>query len=254
MPYSVTIAVLRGIRMLFTQESVQVSPVLHSLEEFVTPWLQDYKQSACSVELFDPEQVKRLSPAQRAFLAKAFYHVRGHFHDFLWFIGNRSKPAVKRLILENLEEEFWGDRSHEEFYYDFAASLGVDLDDEVVEQTTHLPFIREYNYQHMHWLKIHDADARFAAFAAYERLDNPDYENLYNLGVALGQKGRSLVFFDVHRHVEHYEATTLLLNEIWQRNPQAVTDAFTFIGSHQLQIWQKLSRAVFSYNLQLQAA
>jgi hypothetical protein len=179
--------------MILAPETVQVRSVQRSLEEFVTPWLQDYRQSASSVELFAPEKIKALSLTQRAFLAKAFYHVRGHFHDFLWFIGNRSTPAVKRLILENLEEEFGGDRSHEEFYYDFAASLGVDLDDEVVDQTTHLPFVREYNYQHMRWLRTHDADARFAAFAAYERLDNPDYENLYQLGVALGLKGRSLM-------------------------------------------------------------
>jgi hypothetical protein len=240
--------------MVATQAPVQVRSTQNTLEGFVTPWLQNYRQSATAIDLFDPAKVATLSPEQRAFLAKAFYHVRGHFHDFLWFIGNRSNVAVKRLILENLEEEFGGDRSHEEFYYDFAASLGVDLDDEVVEQTTHLPFIREYNYQHMHWLKTHDADARFAAFAAYERLDNPDYENLYQLGVALGQKGRSLVFFDVHRHVEHYEATTLLLNEIWQRNPESVMAAFNFIGNHQLHIWQKLSDAVFAYEPQLQLA
>jgi hypothetical protein len=240
--------------MVATQAPVQVRATQNTMEEFVTPWLHKYRQSAAAIDLFNPEKVATLSPEQRAFLAKAFYHVRGHFHDFLWFIGNRSTVAVKRLILENLEEEFGGDRSHEEFYYDFAASLGVDLDDEVVEQTNHLPFIREYNYQHMHWLKTHDADARFAAFAAYERLDNPDYENLYQLGVALELKGRSLVFFDVHRHVEHYEATTLLLNEIWQRNPEPVMAAFNFIGNHQLHIWQKLSDAVFSYEPQLQAA
>jgi Iron-containing redox enzyme len=239
--------------MIATQAPPKVVSAQQSLEEFVVPWLQDYRQSASMIDLFDTEKVKTLSLEQRAFLAKAFYHVRGHFHDFLWFIGNRSTLAVKRLILENLDEEFGGDRSHEEFYYDFAASFGVNLDDEVVEQTTHLPFIREYNYQHMHWLKSNNADARFAAFAAYERLDNPDYENLYQMAVSLELKGRALVFFDVHRHVEHYEATTQLLNDIWQRNPQAVMDAFNFIGNHQLNIWYKLSKAVFAYEPQLQA-
>jgi hypothetical protein len=75
--------------MLATQAPMQVRSVQNNLEEFVTPWLHNYRQTAGSIDLFDPEKVKTLSPEQRAFLAKAFYHVRGHFHDFLWFIGNR---------------------------------------------------------------------------------------------------------------------------------------------------------------------
>lgn len=218
-----------------------------SLDTFVAEWLQNYKEGVEAIDLFNPERAETLSLQQRAFFAKAFYHARGHFHDFLWFVGNHTSHEVKQLILDNVAEEFGGEgRSHEQFYYEFAAALGVDLTDEVVNETTHLPFVQEYNRTHLRWLASHDADSLLAAFSAYEKLDNPDYNNLYALGKSFNLGNRGLIFFDVHRHVEHYEATMNFLNQVWETSPKKVMEAFEFVGRHQMNMWQQLSDAVFA--------
>lgn len=218
-----------------------------SLDAFVAEWLQHYKEGVAAIDLFNPELTETLSPQQRAFFVKAFYHARGHFHDFLWFVGNHTSYEVKQLIIDNVAEEFGGEgRSHEQFYYEFAAAIGVDLTDEVVNETTHLPFIQDYNRAHLRWLASHDADSLLAAFSAYEKLDNPDYSNLYALGKSFELNNRGLIFFDVHRHVEHYEATMSFINQVWERNPDKVVEAFEFVGKHQLNMWRQLSDAVFA--------
>lgn len=220
----------------------------NSLNEFVADWLQSYGEAVQAVNLFNPELTRSLSDGQKMFFAKAFYHVRGHCNDFFWFVANHGTYEMKQLILDNHAEEFGHQgKSHEVLYYEFAKALGVELTDEVVNETTHLPFVREYNRDHLRWLSARDADSLISAFSAYEKLDNPDYSNLYELGLSLGLEGWGLVFFDVHRHVEHYEATSHFIEQVWKNNPEKVVEAFTFIGEHQLEMWQHLSDAVFSY-------
>jgi pyrroloquinoline quinone (PQQ) biosynthesis protein C len=219
----------------------------NSLNDFVAEWLHHYKEVVARIDLFNPELTKSLSLEQQKLLVKALYHTRGHCNDFFWFVANHGSRAMKELILDNTAEEFGRDgKSHEQLYHDFAESLGIDLTDEVVNETTYLPFVREYNRSHLRWLAAHDADSHLAAFSAYEKLDNPDYTNLYELAKSLGIQGRGLVFFDVHRHVEHYEATMHFVDQVWKKSPEKVREAFTFIAEHQIDMWQQLSDVVFS--------
>ncbi|MBI4784553.1 MAG: iron-containing redox enzyme family protein [Oscillatoriophycideae cyanobacterium NC_groundwater_1537_Pr4_S-0.65um_50_18] len=226
----------------------QTAPV--TLDLFVSEWLSQYRENAATIALFNPTISSGFSAEQKSFFCRAFYHIRGHFQDFLWFVANHTQDEVKQLILENINEEFGGmGRSHEQFYYEFAEALQVhDLVDEVVYQTTHLPFIRLYNQEHLQWLaeRRHTPDALFAAFAAYEKLDNPDYENLYQLGLKFQLSQRGLIFFDVHRTVQHFEASVDLLQPIWDANPEVVQSAFEFIGQHQLDMWRQLSQHVIA--------
>lgn len=226
----------------------------NSLNEFVMGWLQNYTEAVKSIDLFKPELTEKLSHEQKVFFAKAFYHARGHCNDFFWFVANHGTYEMKQLILDNTVEEYGGNqgKSHELLYYEFANALGVDLTDEVVNETTHLPFMHEYNRGHLRWLAAHDPGSLLAAFSAYEKLDNPDYTHLYDLVKSFGVEGWGLVFFDVHRHVEHYEATTHMLDNIWKTSPEKVMGAFAFIGEHQIDMWQQLSDAVFSYRSQLE--
>ena len=230
------------------QFPAQISPTEETLSQFVAQWLHGYQTRIKAIDLFNPALSKTLSHEQQQFFVKAFYHVRGHCNDFFWFVANHGTFEMKELILDNTAEEFGAKgRSHEQLYYEFAEALGVNITDEVVNETTHLPFVREYNREHLHWLATHTADSLISAFSAYEKLDNPDYNSLYDLVSSFGISGRGTLFFDVHRHVEHYEATSHFIETIWNENPEIVKEAFAFIGEHQLEMWQQLSNAVFSY-------
>ncbi len=96
------------------------------------------------------------------------------------------------------------------------------------------------------WLSNHDDDSRWAAFAAYEKLDNVDYNDLHNLVKNFELPQNALAFFLVHTKVEHFEAAEKELSEIWQKNPEQVKDAFNFIGTHQNEMWQNLSDAIYN--------
>jgi hypothetical protein len=87
---------------------------------------------------------------------------------------------------------------------------------------------------------MEDFELAWSAFGAYEKLDNVDYDNLYNFAISLGSSKKGLVFFDIHRHVEHYENIDPLLQTIWDKNPELVRKGFEFIGNHQLAMWSRL--------------
>lgn len=70
-------------------------------------------------------------------------------------------------------------------YFDFAESVGANLNEEVMTEEHYLPKIKAFNKGHLKWLHEHSNDERLCAFAAYERLDNIDYINLHKLAEAL---------------------------------------------------------------------
>jgi hypothetical protein len=217
------------------------------LEGFLKSWEKQYNDKNKSIDLFDRKKTKNLTKEQKRFFANAFYHARGHFYRFLWYIGSYAQnEAEKQVVLDNIKEEFGGSLdSHEQLYIEFAKALGGDVNDEIITERTNLPFIKEFNKAHVDWLMTHDWDSKWAAFSAYERLDNVDYENLYLLAESFGLKGKPLVFFEVHREVEHYEHASHLLQKIWDNNPESVKAAFKFIGENQIHLWEELSDAVF---------
>lgn len=217
-----------------------------SLDSFLKDWDRDYQSRIQEVELFKPESTSNWTKEQKVLFTKAFYHVRGHFHDFLWFIGNHAESKhVKDIILKNISEEMNGSaRSHELLYIDFAKSLGVDVEREFIEEEAYLDSIREFNKGHLQWLNAHNNASRFSAFSAYERLDNLDYQALLNAMTALNVPQPALLFFKVHTRVQHFEATLTELKKIWHRSPQAVIEAFQFISNHQLKMWNDLSKSI----------
>ena len=220
-----------------------------SLKNFVASCEKNYNNQLRIIPLFNPNLTQRWSHIQKQYFSKVFYHLRGHFHEFLWLLGNFSPDIkTKQVILRNIYEEFGESRrSHEQLYFDFAAALGVDLKREIVFEETYLEFARKFNKGHLEWLLDHCWEEKQAAFSAYERLDNIDYPYLFLLGKSLGLAGEKLIFFKVHIKVAHYASTESLLETIWQQNAGQVANGFHFIFDHQLKMWHNLSEVLFNY-------
>ncbi len=221
---------------------------MNTLQAFLMEWEEGYREESHSIALFDPKLAGHLSREQKELFARTFYHARGKFYKFLWYIGSFApSEGYKDVILANIREEFGGKgRSHEELIFEFGNALGITLLEETLTDRTNLPFIEQYNQGHIQWLLTHEWDERWSAFAAYERLDNVDYENLYRLVQGFGLPESTLLFYEVHRKIEHYEKAAPLLEKVWQRKPEAVQAGFSFIGTHQLKLWKNLSQTVFS--------
>jgi len=225
---------------------------METLNQYLENWDLARRKEHSKIALFDPTLSRNLTSSEKKHFVKVFYHLRGHFHDFLWFVASHAPNAkAKRTILENIEEELGGNRkSHEQLYFDFAHSFGVDLKDEVVNQTSYVLFAREFNRKHLEYLANSDWDGKVIAFAAYERLDNVDYADLLSLAKSIGATKEALTFFTVHAQVQHYEMARdkFSLENLWDRNDQEVREGFSFIGDHQNQMWRDLSDSVFRYD------
>jgi hypothetical protein len=196
--------------------------------------------------MFNPELSCKWSDKQKQYFAKIFYHARGHFHDFLWYIGNHADDKeTKDIILRNIAEELNGAaKSHEQMYQDFAQDLGIDISHEFIDGQNYLDFVKDFNHGHLKWLYEHSADERFSAFAAYERLDNIDYFYLLKLVQSLKLSKKSQIFFKVHAVVEHFRPSVNKLEQIWNGPNRAINNSFSFIAYHQIKMWKKLSEAI----------
>ena len=177
-----------------------------------------------------------------------FFHARGHFHDFLWYVGNHATDKeTKDIVLKNIAEELNGAAmSHEQMYFEFAKSVGADVSEEFISEETYLQFVKQFNHGHMRWLHLHDSDERFGAFAAYERLDNVDYAKLLQLVKELNVSNKVKVFFKVRSLVEHFSPTKVKLQGIWDVSSNKVKESFEFIGKHQINMWKMLSNEIMS--------
>lgn len=204
----------------------------------------NYQHDLMAIPLFKKDQSSQWGKQQQYLFAATFYHLRGHFIDLMWYIANFStNNKIKNIILENILEEIGKDShlSHEMLYEQFAAECGVNIRDEITQETHYYSFAREYNKKHIKWLSEHDNDEQFAAFAAYERLDNIDYPFLVQLINKFKLSPKALTFFNVHTHVCHFENTLEALLPIWENNPAKLKTSFNFIYEHQLQMWRQLS-------------
>ena len=94
-------------------------------------------------------------------------------------------------------------------------------------------------------MHAHNPDYNFAAFAAYEKLDNLDYVNLLSLVKSLNVTNKGQIFFKIHSVVEHFSPAYNKLVRIWDESPDVVKEAFTFIGDNQLNMWHNLSELIF---------
>lgn len=219
---------------------------METLSSYLQNWDVRNRETHRSIALFDPKLTATWSSEQKISFVKLFYHARGHFHDFLWYMGNFAPDHKQRQkVLANIAEEFGSARSHEQLYFAFAQAIGADLSREVVDEESYLPFIREFNKGHLDYIHTHDWDSRLCAFAAYERLDNVDYEDLYILAKTICADESALTFFKVHAFVRHFDmADQGDLQRIWDTSPEKVKDAFEFISNHQTNMWEKLSETI----------
>lgn len=221
-----------------------------NLDKFLENWDHEYGEQAKEIAIFQPEATSTWSDTQKILFAKIFYHARGHFHDFLWYVGSHaSDKETKDIVLKNIAEEFNGAaRSHEQLYLDFAESVGADVKKSLVDTKDYMQFAQEFNYNHLEWLHNHDPEHNFAAFAAYEKLDNVDYTLLHTLVKSLNVNKRGQIFFKIHAVVEHFAPTYNKLQDIWSFSPNIVKEAFGFIKSNQLTMWRNLSEIIFDAN------
>ncbi|MEM6721125.1 MAG: iron-containing redox enzyme family protein [Bacteroidota bacterium] len=223
------------------------------LNLFLSEWTKSYKQELEKVPMFNIDLTKNWSINQKKKFAKAFQHIRGHCAEFFWHVGSfSSSSSIKKIILNNIEEEFGYHKnqskySHSELYNLFMNEFGCDIFDEIGYHSTYLDFIRKFNQDHLKWLSMHNYDYKFATFSAYEKLDNLDYEKLYQLAKSLEPKNKeSLIFFEVHFKVNHFENTSDVLIDIWEKNNLVVIESFDFIAKKQISIWSQLSDLIFS--------
>ncbi|MBX3486440.1 MAG: iron-containing redox enzyme family protein [Candidatus Paracaedibacteraceae bacterium] len=221
---------------------------VESVAEFMIAWEAEYVQELSKISIFNPEITVQWTKAQIEKFVRIFYHARGHFHEFLWYLGNHAENRdVKRIVLENIAEEFnGGAASHEQMFIEFAKSHDVELKDEYIDGKSYVSAIRDFNKGHLRWLADHSAEHGFAAFSAYERLDNIDYGALAKLAESIGTSRKGLIFFNVHLKAQHFETTEGYLEEIWQNNSEAVRESFSFITYHQLQMWRSLAALIES--------
>src|ERR1700722_4217338 len=99
------------------------------LEDFLVLMDKSYKEALSKIDMFDINKTVLWNREQKQAFVKLFYHARGHFYKFLWCVGSRSKiKATKDKVLENIQEEFGEEKSHEQLYFDFAKALGVSLE------------------------------------------------------------------------------------------------------------------------------
>lgn len=216
------------------------------LQAFLKTWDLNYKNKIEAIDLFNTEITANYTDWQKAYSVKIFYHIRGHFHKFLWLLGNKApSKQIKHQILHNIEEEFGNDNpSHEQLYFNFANALGLDIENEFIFEKHNLPFVRKFNLGHLEWLNENNWLGKWATFSAYERLDNIDYGKLLNLARSFGATEESLTFFIVHNKADHFDQTYSGLIDAWETDQDKVVAAFNFIGTHQLNMWKSLSKVI----------
>ncbi|KTD65195.1 hypothetical protein Lsan_0870 [Legionella santicrucis] len=226
-----------------------IADVPESLDQFLHQVDLKYRQFFTSIPLFNPQKTSAWDREQKKIFASVFYHLRGHFINFLWYIANFSNNELtKKIILENIHEELGMGScfSHEMLYERFAKECGVDIHDEIVNETHYIAFAKNFNKSHLQWLSAHDEDERISAFAAYERLDNLDYPYLMKMADSIQLSQHAKTFFRIHTHVTHFDSTLSLILPIWEKTPDKIVKSFDFIYNHQQQMWNNLSNYMFS--------
>lgn len=219
-----------------------------SLESFLKEWDRQYKERQDAIPLFKLREEKPLNKEQQTYFVKVFYHLfRMSIQDILWFMANHAPDGrSKEIIVENIKEELGGNgRSHELLYVDFAESIGADLRNEYIEEETYPEFARNYNKGSKKWLQERDWDSRISAFTALEKLDNMEYNALLSLAEAFGANEKGLIFFKVHVQARHFEQVREALLTVWEKNPNKVKEAFTFVADHEIEMLQNLSDAIY---------
>ena len=73
-----------------------------TLETFLNHWEKEYNKKAKDIEIFQTELTSQWSAEQKSKFASVFYHLRGHFHDFLWYVGSHADDQETKDIIHKL--------------------------------------------------------------------------------------------------------------------------------------------------------
>jgi len=221
--------------------------------------VKDYQR----IPIFDINYVGKWSSNLRHSFVKNLYHARGHFDRQLFqraALCSKSKyDKLKKLedMCDELGIEFNGKdgirglltgqitkvkimKSHEQLFIDFTEDVGCSIKEEI-SSYKQPEYLSDYNQALVKLLTNDDELTREVAFSAYEFLDNVDYNCLYSVAVALGASKKGLIFFDVHRHSNHFEKTEKTLKKFWKQNEKKCIDTFNEIFQIQTIMWSNLS-------------
>ena len=79
------------------------------LDHFFDAWDAEYLEKINQIDLFNASLTSKWSVPQKELFVRSFYHVRGHFHDFLRLLGNHATDKEQKdMILQNVAEELNG--------------------------------------------------------------------------------------------------------------------------------------------------
>ena len=97
----------------------------NTLEIYVQKWSEEYKIEFEKIKTLKPQMVKNWNQTQIQSFIFHFYHIRGHFDRILWFLGSTAPNLeYKKIILENIEEEFGGNSvSHEQLFFQICSRV-----------------------------------------------------------------------------------------------------------------------------------
>ncbi len=222
----------------------EFSKMSDSLKLFIEDWKLEYQTEVSKLDMFDPTKTISWTTDQQKAFASVFNHSRGHYYRFLWYLGSLApNKDYREIVLQNYADEFGRSVSHEQLYWDFAGKLGVDVKHEILYESSNYEFIRDFNHNHLEWLLTKNWTSCWAAFSAYEAMDNIDYENLYKLALSFGFKenDKAMVFFKIHLVANHFNTTLELLEEVWQTDTESVKVGFEFIRVNQLRLFTAMS-------------
>jgi len=213
------------------------------LETFVNNWASNYELALNKLDIFSKKELNWTLDKKQKFIL-LIHHFRGNFYHFLWYVGSLSpNKEFKDIVLQNITEEFNGKApSHDQLYMQFAREFGIDTTKEILSEANYHDFARKFNRGHLKFVLTKPWNQIWSAFSSFERLDNIDYKLLLGLAQKLGTSKNGLVFFKVHTVVQHFESTSKLLEEIWEKDPQSVKKGFEFIAQNQLEMWRELGK------------
>jgi hypothetical protein len=215
-----------------------------SLNQFLKDWDNRYNDAIKGIDLFKEDFVKSWSVEQKRLFVSVFYHLRGHFAEFLWYMGSFApNKSAKELIIGNIVDEFnYNGMSHDQLFLHFASMFDLDLTYELLDNKYYLPFARSYIEGQLRWLRDNNWESRLAGFAAIERLDNVDYLNYKTVAENMGATGSYLTFFNVHINADHFES---ILNnhllDLWINSKDTIVNVFQFILEYQINMLQEFS-------------
>lgn len=229
-----------------------------TLDAFVDDWTEGYRREQQTLQMFNPKITAQFTYQSQCRFFSIFDELRWHFTGLLGYLAGMAPNKAYRDVLHRnwCEENGAGTRakawSHDELYRISAAAVGLDLFQDRSERwvkKAQRPYTKEFNERFFGWT-LWQVDSYgitvgwrriWAAYCAYELLDNIDYPAFLEMAKSFGLKGEALRFFEIHIHVQHYDQGRKLLEALWSKRRSDVEAGFAFIKCLQLSAFRGLS-------------